>query len=152
MASKIERCGTKTKPKGIEYCLLPICPLCGRQYRRTLIGDLLQIYNLNPSKAQTATVYLGEYKAGTLENASLRTAHDTFRKQLERCGFGGAIIIGGIEVAYRPQLSDWLLHLHLLCLGAPEKTWDNLEKCLSKHKIRDPLRLKPAEDPINQLS
>jgi hypothetical protein len=149
-ANKIADCA-----EGKENCLLPICPICSRQYRRTLIGDLLQkIYPLSPNGAQTATVYLERYDTGTLSNASLGTVHAGFRKKIERSGFGGAIIIGGTEVTYRPEPNDWLLHLHLLSIGASEQAWEGLENRPSNYGIRDPLRVKPvqAQDYIDQLS
>lgn len=152
IALRVENCAKGLKTNGVKNCLLPICPNCGRQYRRTLIGDFFKIYNLNPDGAQTATAYLGEYEAGTLKSASLGTAHDRFRKKLERCDFGGAIVIGGTEATYRNELNDWLLHLHLLSLGASSQAWENLEKCMSKYGIHDPLRIEPVNDPIKQLS
>ena len=130
--------------EGNKKCLLPICPICARHYRRFFISEVLQIYTKSPNGAQTATVYLDTYKAGALSNASLRTAHDRFRKQLERSDFGGAVVIGGTEVTYRPELNDWLLHLHLLFLGASEQAWQNLEKC--SWRITRPRSVAPQAD------
>ena len=138
--------------EGNKKCLLPICPICARHYRRFFISEVLQIYTKSPNGAQTATVYLDTYKAGALSNASLRTAHDRFRKQLERSDFGGAVVIGGTEVTYRPELNDWLLHLHLLFLGASEQAWQNLEKLMANYPVHDPLRPKPINNPVDQLS
>lgn len=148
-ANKIAACAD-----GKVNCLLPICPICGRRYRRFFISECLRLYKKDPNGAQTATVYLEEYETGTLKGASLKKAHSRFRKQLERCGFGGAIVIGGTEVTYRHVTNDWLLHLHLLSLGAPEQAWDNLEQLMSKYGVHDPLRRKPvqAQDHIEQLS
>ncbi|MGC2221597.1 MAG: hypothetical protein WA624_04130, partial [Methylocella sp.] len=134
--------------EGEENCLLPICPICARHYRRFFFSEVLRIYTEHPNGAQAATIYLETYGAGMLENASLGKAHARFRKQLQRCGFGGAVIIGGTEVTYRHELNDWLLHLHLLSLGASF----NLEKLMSKKKIHDPLRIEPVKDHIEQLS
>ena len=137
-----------------ERCLLPICPICARHYRRFFISEVLQIYTKSPNGAKTATVYLDTYKAGALSNASLGTVHARFRKQLELSGFGGAVIIGGTEVTFRPVQKDWLLHLHLLSLGASEEAWERLENKLSKYRVHDPLCRKPVrhQDHIDQLS
>jgi hypothetical protein len=140
--------------EGKVNCLLPICPICARHYRRFFISEVLRIYRENPNEAQTVTVYLGKYEAGKLKDASLGTAHHRFRKQLQCSDFREAVIIGGTEVTYRPELNDWLLHLHVLSLGASEKAWKNLEKLKSKDDIRDPVRRKPVQDQdhIEQLS
>jgi hypothetical protein len=152
IAQKIEHCGLGVEPK--KNCLLPICPICGRHYRRFFISEVLRIYREKPNEAQTVTVYLGKYEAGKLKEASLGAVHDRFRKQLQRSDFREAVIIGGTEVTYRPELNDWLLHLHVLSLGASEKAWEGLENRLSKCDIRDPLRRKPVQDQdhIEQLS
>jgi hypothetical protein len=152
IAQKIEHCGLGVELK--KNCLLPICPICARQYRRFFISEVLRIYREKPNEAQTVTVYLGKYEVEMLANASLGTVHNRFRNQLRRSGFGGAVIIGGTEVTYRPELNDWLLHLHALSLGASEKAWENLEKLKSKDGIRNPVRRKPVQDQdhIEQLS
>lgn len=155
IASRIEQCENCPKgiaSNGIENCLLPICPICARHYRRYFFSEVLRIYKENRNGAQTATIYLGEYRSGTLKGVSLKTIHDRFRHQLLRCDFSGAILIGGTEVTYRHDKNDWLLHLHLLALGASQKAWDNLENKLSKYGVRDPLRLKPINNCIKQLS
>lgn len=149
IAFKIEKCAD---PNCIMHCLLPICPICARDYRRFFISEVLRIYTENPDGAQTATAYLGSYKAGNLKDASLNKAHERFRKQLQRCGFSGAGVIGGTEVTYRHETNDWLLHIHLLSLGASEQAWENLEKPMSKYGIHDPLRIEPVNDHIKQLS
>ena len=148
-ANKIAACA-----EGKKQCLLPICPICARHYRRYFISEVFRLYMENPNGAQTATVYLEEYETGKLKDASLKRAHARFRKRLERCGFGGAIVIGGTELTYRHATNDWLLHLHLLSFGAPEQAWENLEQLMSKYGIHDPLRRKPVQDQdhIEQLS
>jgi hypothetical protein len=150
IAFKIEKCAD---PNSTMHCLLPICPICARHYRRFFISEVLRIYTENPAGAQTATAYLGSYKAGNLKDASLNKAHERFRKQLQCCGFSGAGVIGGTEVTYRHETNDWLLHLHLLALGASEQAWENLEKPMSKYGVHDPLHgPKSVNDPIKQLS
>ncbi len=149
IAFKIEKCAD---PNCIMHCLKPICPICARLYRRFFTGECLRIYTENPDGAQTATAYLGVYKAGNLKDALLGTVHAKFRKQLDRSGFSGAIVIGGTEVTYRHETNDWLLHLHLLSLGASKQAWKGLENKLSKYGIHDPLRMEPVNDPIKQLS
>lgn len=147
IAQKITDC-----VEGDEYCLLPICPACSRHYRRFRTGEFLRIYGLMPDGAQTATIYLETYEAGELRNASIHRAHESFRKKLQRSGFGAAILIGGTEVTYRQEPHDWLLHLHLLALNVPQQAWTNLEGMMRKSKVHDPLRCEPVSEPIDQLS
>jgi hypothetical protein len=147
IARKVEEC-----VDGVQNCLLPICPICARHYRRYFFSEVLQIYSEELTGAQSATVYLETYEAGTLSNASIKTAHEKFQKQLRRSGFGGAILIGGTEVTYQPETKDWLLHLHLLSLAASQQAWKTLERPLSKYAVRDPLRVKSINDHIEQLS
>jgi hypothetical protein len=140
--------------EGDNHCLLPICPACARRYRRFITSELLRIYELKPNEAQTATIYLDTYPAGKLQDASIPTAHGSFQKRLQRCGFNKAVLVGGTEVTYRQETDDWLLHLHLLALNVPEEAQTKLDNVMrKKKKSHDPLRFEPVtEDYIDQLS
>ena len=39
------------------------------------------------------------------------------RKRLDRAGFKGAIVVGGIEVAWQENWQRWLLHAQVLAIG-----------------------------------
>jgi hypothetical protein len=81
-AQKIEECASDD-----QRCLLPICPICARDYRRYFFSEALRLYEENPTGARTATVYLRDYKTGNLKGASLTKIQDAFRKRLWRCKF-----------------------------------------------------------------
>jgi hypothetical protein len=147
IAEKIAEC-----VEGGEYCLVPVCPLCARRYRLFFFSEVLQIYKQISGEVQTATIFLKTCKAGTLGEVSLEKVHTKFRKRLQRCDFKGAALIGGTEVSYRHEPHEWLLHLHLLSIGASEEAWGKLENMMAKSGMHDPLRRKPIEDHVEQFS
>jgi hypothetical protein len=75
-----------------------------------------------------------------------------FRKRLDRAGFKGAILAGGIEVAWQAQWQRWLLHAHVLAIGVEPNAWTQLEAALEKSGTADPVKWDPLCDPDEQLS
>jgi hypothetical protein len=75
-----------------------------------------------------------------------------FRKRLDRAGFKGAILAGGIEVAWQENHQRWLLHAQVLAIGVDPQAWKQLEADLAKSGTADPVRPLPLRHPDKQLS
>ena len=113
-------------------CWLPICAVCARDYRP---GPIAQLHALAHAKAypgprQVATIYLELFPPGSLAVADLPRTREMFRKRLDRAGFKGAIVAGGIEVAWQENHQRWLLHAQVLAIGVAAHAWQQLEAAL----------------------
>ena len=82
-------------------CKLPVCAVCARAYRQGPIAQLHALANAYAGPHEVATIYLGLFPPDSLGDADVRRTHEMFRKRLDRAGFKGAIVVGGIEVAWQ---------------------------------------------------
>jgi hypothetical protein len=135
--------------------LLPICAVCARDYRA---GPIAQLHALADDKAtypgarEVATIYLDLFAPGYLRDADLRRAHEMFRKRLDRAGFKGVIVVGGIEVTWQVKWQRWLLHVHVLAIGVDPNVWDRLAAALENSGTWRPVKVDELCDFDRQLS
>jgi hypothetical protein len=141
------------KCDGANYrCWRPFCAVCARDYRPGPIAQLHALAHAYAGPHQVATIYLGVYRPGSLAAADVRRTHEMFRKRLDRAGFKGAIVVGGIEVAWQENWQRWLLHAQVLAIGVDADAWDRLETALEDSGTADPVMLKPLRNFDEQLS
>jgi hypothetical protein len=133
-------------------CWRPVCAVCARDYRPDPIAQLHALAQADPGPHQVATIYLALFPPGSLGRAELRRTRKMFRKRLDRAGFKGAIVAGGIEVAWQENHQRWLLHAQVLAIGVAAQAWDQLEAALKQSGTADPVRVVPLCDPDEQLS
>ena len=105
-----------------------------------------------PGPRQVATIYLGLFEPDSLADADVRRTHEMFRKRLDRAGFKGAIVVGGIVVAWQENHQRWLLHAQVLAIGVDANAWRRLEAALEDSGTADPVMPKPLRNPDVQLS
>jgi hypothetical protein len=147
IAEAIEDCLNDGAP-----CGQPVCAVCARAYRRYSGAETLRLYEGHTGSAATCTIFLEKIPAGRLSEVDLVPTHDALRKRFQRAGFLNMPIAGGTEVGYRASADDWILHAHLLVLGASQIEWINLERASAKGDVHDALRIAPVTDPIEQIS
>jgi hypothetical protein len=133
-------------------CSLPICAVCARDYRPGPIAQLHALANAYQGPHEIATIYLDLFPPGFLADVDVRRAQEMFRKRLDRAGFKGAIVVGGIEVAWQENWQRWLLHAHVLAIGVDANAWRRLEAALEKSGTADPVRPVALRNPDKQLS
>jgi hypothetical protein len=135
-------------------CGLPICAVCARDYRPRPIAQLHALAHAKayPGLREIATIYLDLFRPGSLRQADLPHIREMFRRRLDRAGFKGAIVVGGIEVAWQAHHQRWLLHAHVLALGVAEHAWEQLEAALKRSGTADPVKVVPLRHPDEQLS
>ena len=133
-------------------CSLPICAVCARAYRQGPIAQLHALANAYAGPHEVATIYLDLFPPGSLGDADVRRTHEMFRKRLDRAGFKGAIVAGGIEVAWQENWQRWLLHAQVLAIGVDANAWEQLEAALEKSGTADPVRPVALCNPDEQLS
>jgi len=133
-------------------CRLPICAVCALVYREGAIPHLHALANTYVGPHQVVTIYLRLLAPGSLADADPPRIREMFRKRLDRAGFKGAIVMGGIEVAWQEKWQRWLVHAHVLAIGVDEVTWDQLEAALKDSGTARPVVTQPLRDPDEQLS
>jgi len=133
-------------------CSLPICAVCALAYRRGPIAQLHALANASDGPHEVATIYLGLFPPGSLGNADVRRTHEMFRKRLDRAGFKGAVVVGGIEVAWQDDWERWLLHAQVLAMGVDPNAWRRLEAALRNSGTAKPVEVVELCDPDEQLS
>ena len=133
-------------------CSLPICAVCALAYRQGPIAQLHALANAYAGPHEVATIYLGLFPPDSLGDADVRRTHEMFRKRLDRAGFKGAIVVGGIEVAWQENWQRWLLHAQVLAIGVDPNAWEQLEVALEKSGTAYPVDHVPLRDPDEQLS
>ena len=133
-------------------CCLVICAVCSRRYRFRLIRELLGIAKSYPGQHEFATIYLDSSAVGKLVEADIRRVHDRLRKLLHRTGFAGALLIGSTEAKWDSATRSWLLHVHVLAIGAPPAAWKRLKKALRGAGPKFPVKVQLLRNPERQIS
>jgi hypothetical protein len=133
-------------------CSLPICAVCARAYRPGPIAELHALANAYAGPHEVATIYLGLFPPDSLADADVPRVREMFRKRLDRAGFKGAIVVGGIEVAWQEKWRRWLLHAQVLAIGVDPHAWEQLEAALQDSGTAKPVDHVPLRDPDEQLS
>jgi hypothetical protein len=133
-------------------CSLPICAVCARAYREGPIAQLHALAHAYAGPHEVATIYLSLFEPGSLADADVRRAREMFRRRLDRAGFKGAIVVGGIEVAWQENWQRWLLHAQVLAIGVDASAWEQLEAALEDSGTAKPVDHVPLRDPDEQLS
>jgi hypothetical protein len=136
---------------GHYVCRSPLCLLCARQYRRWLTSQLLRIAESGVTNRRILTLYLGAYQVGCLADINIAKSHDSLRKRLQRAGLADAVVIGGTELSFQARRSRWILHVHLLVIGASEDAVQQLRQAW-RRDIAHPVKCQPLQDPPRQLS
>jgi hypothetical protein len=77
---------------------------------------------------------------------------DAFRTRLRRCGFSGSFLGGGIEAAWFHRPDVWIVHSHLLAIGAPTEAWGQLDETLRASGARNPMQVDHLRNAERQIS
>jgi hypothetical protein len=109
-------------------CALPVCAVCALEYRRPVVKRIISLLQSRGGARQTVTIYLDTIEAGELANTDLKKTRETLKKRVDRAGFKGAVLVGGIEVSWNAKEKHWLLHVHLFAAGASEDMWKKLRE------------------------
>jgi hypothetical protein len=130
-----------------------VCASCSEQLRQPFIAELLRIADLYEGPHEFATIHLASYPAGSLGTANIGQGHDRLRKQLQRNGFAGSILIGGTEAGWSHDNAVWILHVHLVAIGVPREAWTRLRATLKNSRAPTiPLKRQPLNNVEYQIS
>jgi len=129
-----------------------ICAECAEKARAPYVAELSCIEGLYQGPHEIGTAFLAAYPPSSLIAADIKTAKETFRKELNRSGFKGSLVLGGTEAAWSERQGLWILHVHFLAIGAPERAWGRLRTTLKKSGLRFPLKRQALNDVEAQIS
>jgi hypothetical protein len=133
-------------------CNRPICAICTRDYRIYIASELLRIALSCPGSHEFATIFLESVGAGALPDVDMKKAHAMLRKRLDRSGFRGAILIGGTEASWIARDRRWIVHAHLLAIGARPSEWRRLRECSADLPSSSDLKVEKLKDTARPLS
>ena len=120
IAEKLKHC------KKYNRCNSPACAKCSHRFRNKQLDCAAKILEgERPLYFVTLIAVKSSCNRKGLRQLSLRSFKNTISKQFERCRLGGKIVIGSVEVAFRPQWDRFVLHAHLCIAGASP---DDIEK------------------------
>ncbi|WP_232302774.1 hypothetical protein, partial [Elstera litoralis] len=135
-----------------EKCNLGCCkPCCHEQgiRRSRALRKLLKRYR---KRRRIITILVGLIAHGDLHTIDRKKLFDWFRKRLDKAGFSGFLVAGGLEVAWQPKLNGWVVHFHLLSLGARKKHRDALRASFASSDLKRPFVCQSLRDPRRQIS
>jgi hypothetical protein len=138
--------------EGGIVCDRPYCPLCGRVFRRWLIGELLRVARKAHKPIHVITVLLQQASSEKINALDLTTWRHALRKRLLRSGLGDASIIGGFEMIYRAKERIWVLHINLMIIGGNQAGLDTFASMFGNNGIDRPVLSVPLKDLPEQLS
>jgi hypothetical protein len=127
-----------------DRCKLPICAVCALEYRRPVVEQIVSLAQSYKGLHQTVTINLDTIEPGELANADLKKMREALKKRVDRAGFKDAMLIGCIEAGWKASKKHWVLHAHLLAVGADEDMWERLRQA-SRHNPKAVV-VKPLND------
>jgi hypothetical protein len=133
-------------------CDRPHCPQCARQFRRFFTGELLKLVEETDQRVDLATVLLKRADLDRIADLNPTSWKHTLRKRLDRSGLADASVIGGFEISYRQSSRNWLLHAHLLIIGAKRDALREFRKTFGKADLDRPVVKAVLRDKPKQLS
>lgn len=137
---------------GEEKCNLGCCkPCCHEQgiRRSRALRKLLKRYR---KRRRIITILVGLIAPGDLHTIDRKRLFDWLRKRLDKAGFSGSLVAGGLEVVWQPKLNGWVVHFHLLSLGARKKQRDALKASFASSDLKRPFVCQKLRDPEWQIS
>jgi hypothetical protein len=135
---------------GHYHCEQPFCPICARDFRRWLIGQLLRITRGN-TRVHIYTVLLQEAAADNISELDPAPYRHSLRKRLQRSGLD-VPVIGGFEVVYKAKRKVWVLHINLVVVGGDKEAHKKFRKGFDGSDLDRPLISAKLTDPAQQLS
>jgi len=148
LAEKLKNC-----IKG-SRCNSGACPVCRRNFRRSVSGEVLRNFS-DLSKAFSTTLVFTELRVREQKLFSINplAMMETLRAQLKASGLGNIIAIGGFENDFDVETQRWEPHVHLLTYGCSYDELDALRKYYPPVKqVRRPMLIQKIKHPEKQYS
>jgi hypothetical protein len=135
---------------GHYECDQPFCPICARDFRRWLIGQLLRIVS-GPTPVHIYTILLQEAVSENISELDPAPFRHLLRKRLQRAGLN-VPVIGGFEIVYKARRKVWVLHINLVIVGGNQDAHEKFGSSFDGSNIERPVDSAELNDPAEQLS
>jgi hypothetical protein len=136
---------------GDYECKKTFCPICGREFRRWFISELLRITK-GRDHVHLYTVLLKEAAKDKIDELDPAPFRASLRKRLQRAGLGNRPVIGGIEIVYKAKKRVWVLHANLVMIGGKKAARESFKQTFSGDEIERPVVRAKLKDRAKQLS
>jgi hypothetical protein len=137
---------------GHYHCEKPFCPICGREFRRWFIGELLRVTQKDLRPVHIVTVLLEAADRSNIDHLDPASFRHMLRKRLDRTGLAEAVVIGGFEIVYRAREKKWILHINLVVIGGNRKAREKFKASFDSSDIYRAVVIAPLVNPLKQLS
>jgi len=131
-------------------CAEVYCPICGRRFRRWLIGQALG--HQCGLDLQVLTVALELVPTEMLVNCDVVVAKRRVAQRIRRAAPSAEFVLGGIEADYRQGDETFLLHAHLLVSRLPRDELEALRFAFADIGITRAVKVQELRDPATQIS
>ena len=136
---------------GYYECNQPFCPICARQFRRWLIGELLRVTE-GQKNVHIYTLLLKEASKDNLDTLDPAPFRHELRKRLQRSGLAKVPVIGGFEIVYKATRQVWVLHINLVMIGSDKSARKEFKDTFQGNDLDRPLVRATLKDRAEQLS
>lgn len=142
LARKLRRC------RSGDRCGSPACSVCNWFNRRKHIHRFWKLTKSHGLKYMvTIFTPVHALKANGLRQFSVHKFRDRLRSQFKRTGSNQAIVFGGFELVYKPDLRKFVPHWHLVVGGATKEELDALRRnYLPKSRAIKIERIEPGDE------
>jgi hypothetical protein len=149
VADELMQCSDQTP------CDSPACPICMRQVRRWLTGEMLSCFEKRHDLLSVTIVPAGgAIPDSDLPAFNLRKFINTTRKQLHRLKLPHFHAVIAVDVTYDVEKVTWYFHLHIITVGIDKPTLMHALKHIYPvtEGIRRPIVIKSVCDRPRQFS
>jgi hypothetical protein len=131
-------------------CAEVYCAVCGRQFRRWLIGQALR--HQSGLDLQVVTVALELAPTNRLTDCDLLLVKRRAAQRVRRAAPSAKFVLGGIEAEYRQGDDSFLIHAHLLVSQLPPDQLEALRSAFADIDVMRAVKVQELRDPAAQIS
>ncbi len=131
-------------------CAEAYCPICGRRFRRWLIGQALG--HQCGLDLQVLTVALELVPREMLVNCDAVVVKRRVAQRIRRAAPSAKFVLGGIEAEYRQGEVTFLIHAHLLVSRLPRDELKSLRSAFADVGVTRAVKVQAMRDPPAQIS
>lgn len=127
-------------------CLSPACAVCSRKFRRRFVKQAWQALQEFPTIFLVTLLPKAMFLApDALAGVDIRKLKNSVTQQFRRAGLEEAVVIGGVEAVWNPELRLVSVHLHLLVVNAKEDQIRSLNRFYKEKRALKIQRIRPGK-------
>jgi hypothetical protein len=131
-------------------CAEVYCPICGRRFRRWLVGQALG--HQCGLDLEFITVALELVPTQMLTKCDLLVVKPRTAQRFRRLAPSAKFVLGGIEAEYLQDDDAFLVHAHLLVSRLPDDEMEALRSAFADIGVTRAVKVQALRDPAAQIS